>query len=325
MARLPILPPLLNRKIYKTGQTRGADDDVIYQNRVSRNSTVLIPYELWDSMSSPPAGQTGFERGFIVLIKPKQYFGNPNIQQEMAARNLVLGINALIFYQLRSDWDNNNPDQLGWPAANNRTAPLGGYYVARIAGTNAQDRSGEKISRGFNTTGMKGAGIRLFEYSPETNTNECRVQLEAVFWMCKDSIAAAVEFGMSQEDAIVRREAILNKASLAGLLDLPQLYKARMIDSQNYTVCPLCLEHLSAYGFFNRMAQAEGREVHDLTITEVNLFHINELRYGAFNHKPYNLGWGHHHCNVVVKDAGIAETLEWMEKILNNNRELANS
>lgn len=28
--RLPKLPPLLERKISKTGQTRGADDDVIY-------------------------------------------------------------------------------------------------------------------------------------------------------------------------------------------------------------------------------------------------------------------------------------------------------
>ena len=42
--RLPSLPSLLARKLYKTGQTRGADDDVIYQNRVGRNSTVLIPY-----------------------------------------------------------------------------------------------------------------------------------------------------------------------------------------------------------------------------------------------------------------------------------------
>lgn len=39
---VPKLPQLLDRKIYKTGQTRGADDDVIFQNRVGRNSTVLI-------------------------------------------------------------------------------------------------------------------------------------------------------------------------------------------------------------------------------------------------------------------------------------------
>lgn len=45
--KLPKLPELLERKISKTGQTRGADDDVIFQNRVSRNNTVLIPFHQW--------------------------------------------------------------------------------------------------------------------------------------------------------------------------------------------------------------------------------------------------------------------------------------
>jgi hypothetical protein len=68
------------------------------------------------------------------------------------------------------------------------------------------------------------------------------------------------------------------------------------------------------------MEQAEGRVVPDLTVTELNLFHINELRVGSFNHLTYNLAWGHHHCNVVVKDAGIQKTLEWMVRVLERNR-----
>ncbi len=44
--KIPKLPQLLDRKIYKSGQTRGADDDEIYQNRVNRNSTALIRYDL---------------------------------------------------------------------------------------------------------------------------------------------------------------------------------------------------------------------------------------------------------------------------------------
>jgi hypothetical protein len=68
------------------------------------------------------------------------------------------------------------------------------------------------------------------------------------------------------------------------------------------------------------MAQAEGREVPDLTVTEINIFHINELRYGVYNHKPYNLGWGHHHCNVVTRDVGISKTLEWMQQVLDRNK-----
>ena len=64
------------------------------------------------------------------------------------------------------------------------------------------------------------------------------------------------------------------------------------------------------------MEQVEGRFVHDLTVTQLNLFHIAELRIGVLNHRPYNVGWGHHHCNVVVKDAGILKTLEWMRAVV---------
>lgn len=67
------------------------------------------------------------------------------------------------------------------------------------------------------------------------------------------------------------------------------------------------------------MAQAEGRAVHDLTITQLNLFHLQELRVGVANHRPYNLAWGPHHCNVVVKDSGIMETLRWMRDVVMRN------
>ncbi len=36
-----ITPKPVSVKMYKTGQTRGADDDVIFQNRVSRSSTLV--------------------------------------------------------------------------------------------------------------------------------------------------------------------------------------------------------------------------------------------------------------------------------------------
>lgn len=70
------------------------------------------------------------------------------------------------------------------------------------------------------------------------------------------------------------------------------------------------------------MEQAAGRLVHDLTVTKVNLFHIAELRVGVLNHRPYNIGWGHHHCNVVVKDSGLDKTLEWMKQVVDRNTSL---
>lgn len=316
--RSPNLPELLKQKIYKTGQTRGADDDVIFQNRVSRTSTVLIPYELWEKVSLPPEGESSFENGFIVLLKPNEYFNNPNIEQELASKNLFLGKNALIFYETRIDWDNHNPDKLGWMPANSRVSPLNGFYVARVAATTAL-KNGTKISKGFNSTGMKGAGIRLYEYAPQKIICKCKWQLEALFWLCFNAVEVVIEFGMTEKDAITRKNLCFDQAKEDNLLDKKKLIEMRLTNLSEQTICPLCLEPLSGFGFFNRMPQAMGRKVHDLTITQVNLFHIQELKYGQYNHHPYNVGWGHHHCNVVAKDSGIDETIKWMKKVIQIN------
>lgn len=316
---IPRLPQLLDTKIYKTGQTRGADDDVIYQNRVSRKSTVLIPFSLWESVSSPPEGDKLFESGFICLLTPTEYFESEDIDKALAQRGLELGVNALVFYQIRVDWERYSPETMGWVPANKRTGSLEGQYVARVAATTAD--GGEKISRGFNSKGMKGAGIRLFEYATTQIINECRIQLEAIFWLCYDSIENASKYSMTEKNAVDRKSYSLQIAEKHGLLDFDKLKSSRMIDNENRTICPLCLEPLSSLGFFNRLTQAIGREVHDLTVTEINLFHIEELRFGKFNHRPYNLGWGHHHCNVVVKDSGIKETLHWMKGVIAKNKD----
>lgn len=311
--RVPKLPQLLGRKIYKSGQTRGADDDEIYQNRVGRTGTVLIPFHFWNSDTRKLVNEKYFEAGYIVLMKPEDYFTLNDPDTELSSVGLVLGENCLVFYETRSQWNEHNPDHLGWVAAVQRTAPLGGNYVARVPATTAIE-DGNKINRGFTATSMKGAGIRQYEYATSETVKNCRIQLEAEYWLCYDSIEAAIDFGMSLEQAIERKQYALSQAEAGGLLDFEQLKAARIVNDNHETVCPLCLERLSGFGFFNRLAQAEGREVPDLTVTEINLFHIQELRYGNYNHRPYNLGWGHHHCNVVVKDAGIIPTLQWMKK-----------
>ncbi len=120
----------------------------------------------------------------------------------------------------------------------------------------------------------------------------CRLQLEGIYWLCFDSIDAVCANKLTKQEAETRREFILEQCKKGELLDFKLLNKARMIDDNNQTICPLCLEKLSGMGFFNRMAQAEGREVTDITVTEVNIFHIKELRYGSYHHRPYNVSWG---------------------------------
>ncbi len=317
--KVPNLPDFIQTKIYKTGQTRGADDDVIYQNRVGRNSTVLIPYDFYDVCVH--AKPEGFENGFIVLIDPDKFFTIPDYETKLKSQNIILGENALLLYGTRTQWETYNPTAKGLIPATSRVSPLDGKFISRVASTTSDEKNRE--NHGFTTTGKKGAGIRVYEYASKKIIDQCRIQLEYLFWSCYDSIERCVTFGLKREDAMVRKEYNETNAENDGLNCKETLLQKRMIDIDGHTVCPLCLEKLSSQGFFDKVAQAEGRSVHDLTVTQINLFHIQELRIGQYNHTPYNLGWGHHHCNVVVKDTGIKETLEWMQGVLERNNQLS--
>lgn len=150
---------------------------------------------------------------------------------------------------------------------------------------------------------------------------QCRLQLEMLFWHCHDALDVSSKYGMDISDAQVRREFIKEECENHSLLDKANLQKMRLMNKDDHSICPLCLEQISAQGFFSKMEQAEGRAVPDLTVTQLNLFHIEELRIGKYGHRPYNLGWGHHHCNVVVKDSGIIETLIWMQSVVQKNKD----
>ncbi|MBK7941887.1 MAG: BstXI family restriction endonuclease [Flavobacteriales bacterium] len=320
IARIPALPQLLKDKIYKTGQTRGASNNEVYQNRVLRNNTVLIRYNRIDIEPMHPSGAESFENGYIVLISPETYFGTPDVEDVLLTNGLVLGENALVFYESRAQWQAHDPTSHGWVPADSRQAPLGGQYVARVPGSTS-GRKAKPIYEGFNHKDSKGAGIRVYEYADSRTLELCKMQLEAIFWHCHDALAVTVSNGMSEADADRRKSHAIEVAIREGLLDYNKLREVRILNANDISICPLCLEPLSAQSFFNRMEQAEGREVLGLTITQVNLFHVNELRVGIFNHRAYNLGWGHHKCNVVVGDEGIEKTLKWMREVIGRNEE----
>jgi hypothetical protein len=179
---------------------------------VLRNSTVLIPYESWSNQFPFPKDETEFEHGFIVLISPKDYFKTAMIGAKLQQQGLELGANALVFYYSRNEWDNYNPDELQWMSAGNRTAPLGGNYLARVPATTALN-GGDPIRRGFTTSSSKGAGIRVFEYADKETISKCRDQLEALFWLCWDSDLVAIENGMTKADALTRKDALFNRCT----------------------------------------------------------------------------------------------------------------
>lgn len=322
--KLEKLPDLLDRKLYKTGQTRGATTREIYQNRVSRSSTVLIPFDFWEACAVPDDGTGAYESGAIALVPPAFYFSTPNADQVLKDKGLKLGENALLLFLKRSEWvdfaperGSKMPNGLVFEPANNRTAPLGGVYMSRIHSTTSATSAA--MTEGFNETEMRGAGIRVYEYASAKTLADTRLQLEALLWLCHDAVESMTTAGMTDAGIQTRKKIQLAKADSEGLLDEEKLLAARMINAEKHTICPLCLELISANEFMQRGEQAEGRETWDITVTEVSLFHVEELRVGQLQHKPYNLGWGHHFCNVVVKDSGILPTIDWMKRVIANN------
>lgn len=321
-ATSPGLPELVVQKLSKTGYTRGATVREIYQNRVVRNNPVLIPWEHWSACKQPNDDSGHYENGFIVLVEPSWYFAVPDADDQLAAEGVELGVNALLVFRRRSDWVSHRPpagrlaNGKRFDVATSRTNPLGGVYFARVAATVSDE--GFHVIEGFNTTALRGAGIRVYEYASKMTIESARIQLEVLLWHCRDADAALESAGMTGAEMALRRSTILFRAQQQGLTDIGRLQTLRMLDVDRFTVCPLCLNQMAAADFFKRTQQASGREVHDLTTTEVSLFHIQELRIGKLQHKPYNLAWGHHFCNVVVKDAGIMPTLQWMRDVLAN-------
>lgn len=178
-----------------------------------------------------------------------------------------------------------------------------GDYIARVPATTAEGVAGEKIVRGLPQ------GIRFFEYCSKEETLKTQLQLAYLAWKTED-IGKVTSFSMpkSLKEALERYN----------LNDDERLESIHAL-KDGVTCCPLCLEPVSAKQLMERVPQAEGREVMDLTITEANLFHIEALRPGEFNHRIYKVCWGHHNCNTAARDKGVKATLDWMEKILRNN------
>lgn len=232
MAKHDQIPKAVDTKIYKTGQTRGADDDVIFQNRVSRNSTVLIPYKDYTLCKKAPSNLGKYENGFIVLIKPEEYF-DKNTKFALEKEKLVLGKNLLVFYETRAQWKD-YPILKGWKPASSRQNPLRGQYVARIPATTSEGES--KIIEGFTTSQMKGAGIRVYEYADDATIKACKIQLEYLFWSCKDIDILIKQKGLDREQVNKRISFIKAEAKKLKLDEHEKLVRARIVDKDGSLV-----------------------------------------------------------------------------------------
>lgn len=107
------------------------------------------------------------------------------------------------------------------------------------------------------------------------------------------------------------------------LLDFNKLQKIRSFNKKmDSPICPLCLKTLPPNLFFETATQEEGREEEDNTQAEIVLMHIESLKPGKFNHKTYNLGWGHKHCNTIQANYDIDKISKKLSEIVENSKNL---
>lgn len=311
MESLGNLPKDIVKKIGKTSMTRGAQpyDRVPYQNRVRRWNRAIVPYAFKDVR---PDG--GFENEFVIMVRPEEYF-NPDTRQRKQdfPNSVVVGENAFVYYDNRENWNRYPPANYNWEpcritldgkSVKRRITGIvdEGHFLARVPATTTPGSEGKKIVEGLPQ------GIRFFEYASQDETWQTMMQLAYLAWSSRN-----VEKYTTGKMPILLKSILKHHS-----LDDDERFRQNGALSNNVTCCPLCKESIDASELIEKVEQVPGREVVDLTITKANLFHLDALRPGEFNHKVYRVAWGHYHCNVVARDMGIDETLNWMERVLIN-------
>ena len=130
----------------------------------------------------------------------------------------------------------------------------------------------------------------------------------------------------SQNDSITMKDInelekrITKRCQDKNLLDFNKLSAVGAWDKiNNCPICPLCKVKIRADEFLETASQVDGRKEEDNTRAEIVLMHIKALRPGEFNHRTYNLGWGHMHCNAIQSDMTIDEALAELKRILKKN------
>ena len=305
------LPEEITNKIGKTSQTRGAQppEGVPYQNRVRRwNHAVIRGRTYWKV--EPPGG---YENGSIILISPREYF-NPKtkLRKVDLPEWMKVGENAFVYYEDRKDWKEFPPEDQGWSP---RTIVGGGdrepgskdkgHYLARIPARTSEGEAGEQIVKG------DVQGIRFWEYCSHEEAWEVMMQLADLAWKKREK---EKEVTSDEESAQSRThlDLVLKRHNLSDDKKLEKIGALR----RDKTCCPLCVKPILARELMERTSQLEGRETVDLTVTDANLFHLRDLKPGEFNHRAYQVAWGHYICNTAARDRGIQKTLDWMEEVL---------
>jgi hypothetical protein len=270
------------------------------QNKVNRASQVAIPLDVY--LKYPQLTTHIYDNGFIVYATPEEHFlGVP--------AGLTLGRDYVVLYasqaQLdaahahspRNDWkifevmNSRGEVASAWSAG---STWRGDYYV-RV-------KNGQGWNYGTGT--VKAIGIRQDEYCSKVDQRYIVGQMSYLAWTMPGTRA---RFNVTEIP-----QYIVDFLSANGMLDLRRMESAGMINSKGIAQCPFCREELSYQELVNQAPQQVGRVLSSSNATALHLMHIVPLKMGEFNHKPYNLAFGHAKCNHAQGEDSISQSIEFL-------------
>ncbi len=263
-----------------------------YQNHVKRSGRVIIPYERLNEVDV-----STFHGSYVIRIYPSQYFTQDGeVRAEFQANDAPkVGVNAFVLYRTYAEFEK-YPPPAEWSVrglAKDEVAVARwgsgvvdtGEYVLRLTRAGAdQPKRVEGPPQ----------GIFAPEYADPTMNYLCQCVLA---WLTIYTHGSP--YTTTQADHL---RAILEHEGLADF----GAYENRGALRHGLTSCPLCLRVIryrqlhelvrfeEGSGLVNAAVQVEGAT----RSTDANLFHLVPLVYGALDHTPASVTWGHATCNT---------------------------
>jgi hypothetical protein len=191
----------LIKKIEKTKE--GRQGDPLYKRRNGRETRSLMSYDTYLSLFNEN-DLNKYTNGYVVILNPVEYF-NTNIDP-----SIVLGQNAIVYYQVNNDDWNKHPPLPTWNQVVENTSSNGdwsGEYAVNITNANPKKlsfvtRKAQGVNAGEfawmdpgtknaihrvtgnrnKTMGGKGLGNYDFDYCDKVTQNLICYQLSYLIW-----------------------------------------------------------------------------------------------------------------------------------------------
>ena len=278
------------KKITKAGYAtpRGGEKGA-YQNHVNRNNRVIIPYEKLSQVNLAT-----FEDSYVLRLLPDQYFSASQTPRTNLQHDIRIGENAFVLYRTHDalemfppmpDWSVRGLERNGETVSRrDRNVNDNGHYVLRIPklGVQAKRKDGPP------------QGIFAPEYAnAETNYLSKSVLAWLIIHTVDSPYTTLQAFHLK---AILESEGLLDDA----------FWERQGILRHGLCACPLCSCLINYHELHDILLLDEEPALENAPVqitgatrsTIVNLFHMDPQRYGAIEHLPSKVAWGHATCNT---------------------------